>query len=123
MGRTFDDGVLTIYSAENVASPGMKPVINLVEKEQYYYGYETLGINRYYTALQAQQEIEYVVCVPGWGDISTLDICALENGNQYNIKMRQPTTDEDGIKITKLSLERVNQEYEIKTSDNTGNAS
>lgn len=123
MAQTFDDGILTIYSTINAAEPGMKPTINLVEKSRYYYEYETLGINRYYTALQAQQEIEAVVCVPGWGDISATDICALENGDQYNIKMRQPTLDDEGLRITKLSLERVNQEYAIQVDGDTAGAS
>lgn len=123
MAQTFDDGILTIYSTVNTAEPGMKPIIQLEEKEQYYYGFETLGVNRYYTALQAQQQIESVVCVPGWGDISATDICAIENGDQFNIRMRQPTLDDEGLRITKLSLERVNQEYAIKTEDNSSSAS
>ena len=29
---TFDDGILTVYQTENIAEPGMKPVIGLKEK-------------------------------------------------------------------------------------------
>lgn len=112
---TFDDGILTIYSVENIGDSGMMPVPGLVFKDSYYYGFDTLGINRYYTALQAQQQIECVVNVPGWGNILTTDICALEDGSQFRIVMRQPTTDEDGLRITKLSLERIGDKYAIKT--------
>ena len=63
---TFDDGILTIYKIENTAQPGQMPVEGLTEKDRYYYGFDTLGINRFYTALQAQQQIEAVVNVPGW---------------------------------------------------------
>ena len=52
---TFDDGILTICKTENAAEEGMKPVPLLVEKEKFYFGYDTLGITRYYTALQARQ--------------------------------------------------------------------
>lgn len=115
---TFDDGILTIYSTENIGEPGMKPEIGLVKKEQFYYGFDTLGVNRFYTALQAQQQIESVVNIPGWPDVSTLDVCALENGDQFRIVMRQPMLDGDGLRITKLSLERMGEQYVIKTEDN-----
>ena len=50
---TFDDGILTIYKIENIGKPGFKPVPGLSKKESFYFGYDTLGITRYYTALQA----------------------------------------------------------------------
>ncbi len=119
---TFDDGILIIYSVENIAEPGMMPVEGLVEKEKYYYGFDTLGINRYYTAMQAKQLIESVVNIPGWGEIKATDICALDNGDQFRIAMRQPTFDENGLRITKLSLERIGDQYDIKDQDHSGNA-
>lgn len=120
MAATFDDGILTIYKTENIGEPGMKPVTGLVKKDQYYYGFDTLGFSRYYTALQAKQQIESVVNVPGWGDIRTKDICALENGDQFRIALSQPMIDEDGLRITKLSLERIDEKYAIKTEEDTG---
>lgn len=116
---TFDDGILTIYKTENAAEPGAKPVTKLLEKEKYYYGFDTLGISRYYTALQANQQIEAVVNIPGWGDIESWDICALDDGTQFKIVMRQPVINEDGLRITKLSLERIGEKYDIKAKSNT----
>lgn len=110
---TFDDGILNIYKTVDISEPGMKPKIHLEPKEQYYFSFDTIGITRYYTALQANQQISAVVNVPDWGDITTLDICVLEDGNQYRIAMRQPTTDENGLRITKLSLERISEEYDL----------
>lgn len=111
---TFDDGILTIYKTENIGEPGMKPVVGLVEKDRYYFGFDTLGINRYFTALQAKQQIECVVNIPGWDDIRATDICELEDGSQFRIVMRQPTIDEDGLRITKLSLERLGDKYAVQ---------
>lgn len=51
MAATFDDGILTIYSVENIAEPGDMPVTGLVEKASFYFGYETVGINRLSTSL------------------------------------------------------------------------
>lgn len=108
---TFDDGILTICSVENNANPGMMPKPILVIKGKFYYGFDTLGFNRYYTALQAQQQIEAVINIPGWPEILATDICVLENGDQFRIVLRQPTTDEDGLRITKLSLEKLEVKY------------
>lgn len=110
---TFDDGILTIYDVSNSAAAGKKPEYALKEKARYYYGYERLGITRYYQALQADQKIECVVAIPGWEDVKTTDICALEGGVQYRIAMVQPDHDEDGLRIMKLSLERIGQAYEV----------
>ena len=110
---TFDDGILTIYEVTNSAQPGAKPAPALIEKSRHYFGFETLGITRYYTALQADQKIATVVDIPEWHNIKTTDICILEDGGQYTVAMVQPTKDEDGLRIMKLSLERVSQTYEV----------
>lgn len=110
---TFDDGILTIYTVENQAAPGDKPVYGLNEKMKSYFSYQTLGINRYYTALQADQQISAVVAVPAWDDIRVTDICVLEDGTQYTIMMVQAERDDMGLRIMRLSLERVEQNYEL----------
>ena len=51
--------------------------------------------------------------IPGWNDISALDICVLEDGRQYKLAMIQPTTDENGLRVTKLSLERLGENYAV----------
>lgn len=114
---TFDDGILTIYAAKNEAYTGLMPQIVLHEKERFYFSFDTLGISRYYTALQARQQIEAVVNIPGWPDICATDICALEDGRQYRIVMRQPTLDDQGLRITKLSLERLGDKYAVFKTD------
>lgn len=112
---TFDEGILTIYSVTNSAQPGDKPVYSLTQKAQYYYGYSALGITRYYTALEANQQIEDVVNVPEWVDVTTDDICQLENGVYYRIRLVQKELDKDNLKITKLSLERTGELYGLSS--------
>ena len=110
---TFDDGILTVYNVNNTAAPGDKPINGLEEKAKYYYGYDSLGVTRYYTALQAKQQIESVVNIPGWNNIKVTDVCILEDKEQYTVRMVQLGTDENGLKIMKLSLERIGQTYEV----------
>lgn len=110
---TFDDGILAVYGTANAARPGDKPSIRLELKERYYYGYDVLGITRFYQAKNAGQEIDCVVRIPGWGDVKATDICVLDDGTQYQVTMVQPGTDEDGLRITRITLERVKQDYEM----------
>jgi len=120
---TFDDGILKIYTTINTAENGAKPLLKLQLKESYYFGFDVMGINRYFTALQAKSQLEHVVNIPGWGDIRTTDIAELEDGSQYRIVMIQPQMDEAGLRITKLSLERISNSYDyyIETPANPGN--
>ena len=110
---TYDDGILKIYQIENSAKKGDKPVYVLKRKSTHYYGFDTLGYNRYYTALQVNQQIEAVVNLPGWNDISVKDICALDGGQQYKIATVQTMINEDGLRFTKLSLERIGEVYAV----------
>lgn len=110
---TYDDGVLTVYAMNNSAANGEKPKYTLSVKSQHFFRFDTLGINRYYTALQANQQIEAVVEIPMWHDVSVHDVVMLENGLQYRVQMVQPTFDEDNLRIMKLSLERISEAYVI----------
>lgn len=124
MTLTFDDGILTVYGVTNAADPGDMPIEKLVEKVRSYYGYDQLGITRYYTALEANQQIEAVVNIPGWQAVQVTDIVILDEmpAVRYRVAMSQPQTDEYGLRIMKLSLERMDQDYEIPTESKTGAA-
>lgn len=106
---TFDDGTLKIYRMENDAEAGFMPVEKAVLQSEHYFGYDVLGYSRYYTALQAHQNISLVVNIPDWHDITVLDIAEMEDGARYIIRLVQPMKDENELNITKLTLERVVQ--------------
>lgn len=111
---TYNDGIVQIYVFSNIAEPGMKPKKGLVLQSSFFYGYETLGLNRYYTALAANQQIEAVIHIPEWNEFNMEETVArLENGNDYRIVMCQPTADENGEHYTRLSLERIHEDYDI----------
>ncbi len=109
---TFDDGIIKIYTVGNIAEPGAKPVKGLVFSESFYFGYDTLGINRYYTALQAHQQIEAVVNIPGFNQIPVEAVAEIDD-KQFTVQMVQQMTDEDGLRITRLSLERLGENYAV----------
>lgn len=112
---TFDDGIIDIYSLENIADKGDQPKYDLIYKSSYYFSYKTLGLTRYYTALANNEKIENVVTIYQDRKIKTSDIVKFDDGTFYEIKLIQHTTDENGIKISNLSLERYNNECCYKT--------
>lgn len=119
---TFDDGIVGVYELTQDKTPGDMPVDGMSLYENFCFGYETLGINRYYTAMQANQIIESVVDIPGWIPIKAnrhIAIIADADGaidgdcDQYRIRMVQPTVDEYGLRMTRLSLERIGDKYAV----------
>ena len=89
---TFDDGIVKIYDVINSAEPGELPVDKLQNPIPYHFHEETVGVTRYYEAIKANQLIERVI---------TTYLAPIN------------TNHENGIKITRLSLERNGENYEI----------
>lgn len=110
---TFDDGLVTICDVSNDAEPGEQPVKKLTPVQQLHYAEETVGINRYYSAIKADQLIEAVIVVPAEIMISTNQFAIIDGGAQYMIQMVQKDRDDNGLKILRLSLERNGESYEV----------
>ena len=107
------EGTLAVYSLQNTAQKGRMPSNRLVFKADHYYGNRTIGFSRQYTAMGVNQRVDKLVRV--WQDESIFvhDIVVLDDGNQYRIDMVQHLLDEDGLKITDLTLYRLEENYEI----------
>jgi len=110
---TFDDGILKIFNTKDIAEPGMKPHIALFEKGKYYFGFENIGVTRHYAAKQAKSRISNIVHILQDRNITSEDICILEDGLQYKCDLVQHTKDDDGIPITRITLERLGEDYVI----------
>ena len=110
---TFDDGVVVICNISNAAAPGEMPVKKLSAVQELSFAEETVGITRYYEAIKTDQIIEMVIAVPREIEISINQMAVLETGEQYEIRMVQAATDENGLKILRLSLERNGEDYEV----------
>lgn len=110
---TYDDGILRICEQVKVSGNTVKPETRLRERTRHYFGYDVLGINRYYTALRANVKIDAVVNIPGWDVIDSRDIVVLEDGSQYRLALVQPQLDRDGLRMTKLSITRITESYDF----------
>ena len=116
---TFDDGILTVYNVTNTAQAGDRPVMGLEEKAKYYFGYDRIGVTRLYLAKQAAQEVSAVVNIPGWNDVKNTDVVLIPEPLPlyYQVADIQPELDENGLRIMKLTLERIGQKYEVPTEN------
>ncbi|BCI60846.1 phage head closure protein [Solibaculum mannosilyticum] len=113
----MDDGLCSIYKVKNVAEKGNKPVKGLTKLVgPVCYEERTVGITRYYTAMQAHVRVDRVLRIWKNTEISSQDVCIPADGQQYTIQQIQHTTDDDGLPVSDLTLERLEVTYDVTRS-------
>ena len=91
--QSYNDGVVTIYSVADVAQPGYQPQIELTEKIKLRYEERSMGLQRYYQAMQNQVQIERVLRVQRTNEITSQDVAIPEDNTKYKIYMVQAVSD------------------------------
>lgn len=104
---TFDDGIVKIYVQQNMADKGDMPKLEEVLKGEYFFAYETVGFQRYWTAAAHNKQIEAVIDIDLDRTISNNDIVEFEDGTKMNVIQTQHAKDEDGLWFTRLTLEQI----------------
>ena len=110
----LDSGTLTVWRGTNTAPAGGRPVMTYAQFWGSYYQDRTVGVQRWYTAQQHGDRPDMVVRVQRtWAlstatDRATLAPFGWQDGNPgaYKIVQVQQVTDEDGLPVTDLTLER-----------------
>lgn len=111
----FDDGILKVYSLQDVSEKGDKPEFEYIYLNSHYFSYSTVGVTRHYTAKANNELIENVVKIYQDRSIKIDDVIEIEN-DFYKVLLIQHTVDEDGIKISTISLSRYEEfSKKIKT--------
>lgn len=109
--QTFNDGIVKIYRVTDIAQPGGMPKEGLALKETLRFHRRTVGIKRYYTAMQANQQVDAVLRCPYRDTVSAQDV-AVWNGRQYRVELVQQP--EDSVPpVMDLTLTRLEQDYEF----------
>lgn len=116
----LNSGIMILYRQSNVAQPGEMPEYAWKETWRSFYGEKTVGINRYYTAKAYDDQTDMLIEVQRNRDISsTTDRVGInrqyfgmqevegDNNIYFRITQIQQITDEDGLPMTDLALERV----------------
>jgi hypothetical protein len=110
--QTYSDGVVRIYDVSNDAEKGDMPVFILTEKEVLRYSEKSVGLIRYTGGLQDNVKIERLIRTQRRPGVSAQDFAVTNDGKVYKI-VRVQYPDDPIPKAMDLSLERVEQRYEI----------
>lgn len=112
----FDAGKVSICELKNTTAPGRMPVEILAPVASAFFEDRVVGYNRYYAALGANQEITMIIRV--WrcsavriGMYAVLSMS--ENDGQYRITNVQHLLDDDGLKVTDITLTALEENYDV----------
>lgn len=92
VSQSYNDGIVKIYSTADEAKAGGMPVEKLTLKYTLMYSEQRIGITRYYTAQQYNDDVERLIRVQAV-KIETRDIAETEDGRRYNVGMVQTVED------------------------------
>jgi hypothetical protein len=110
--QQFNDGVVKLYDVKNIAPDGELPKYALTEKYALRYAARTVGLTRYYTAMQADVRVQYFLRCPGGRGVSSLYGAVPHDGKQYRIERVQHS---EGVAppYMDLTLEALEEDYAI----------
>lgn len=126
-----DAGIVTICKLENVAPQGDMPrkmLVPLKDEDDnvltWQFEERVIGFSRQYNAKSVEERVDMLIriwrCPVRIGMYAVLtDYEGQENpdGDQYRIDNVSNNTDENGLKITDLTLYRMDQLYEVFTEE------
>lgn len=108
----FDDGILQICTLKNKAESGEMPKEALVPGKEHFYGERTVGYGRQYAAKGVNEQVDMLVRI--WQDRSIrIGMYVLVDGDQYRIDNVQHLYDDDGLRVTDLTLQRLEELYDV----------
>lgn len=108
--QIYNDGIIKILRVEDTSEPGDMPCECEVIKYMLRYDERTVGMHRYYAAMQNNVNIERMVRCQKIADVSTQDIAMIGDVRYYIRQVQYPK--EIVPPSMDLSLERVVQDYE-----------
>ena len=111
--ESYNDGIVNIYTVQDGAAPGYRPVPVLVLVKRMRYQERYLGINRLYSGRQNQVDIQRIVRVQKVPGVSNQDVAITEDGQQYRIDSVQDVIGAYPPSLD-LTLATVEQEYEVR---------
>lgn len=110
--QSHNDGIVRVYSVENVSAPPLMPKDGLVLKETLRYKERTVGLTRTQIAMQDGATVEYVLRCPLRRSVSAQDVAIPNDGKQYRV--RRITYPEDvAPPVMDLELSEVTTKYDV----------
>lgn len=108
---SLNDGICAVYTVENDSGEGDTPTEKLIEKYRLRFRWHTVGMSRFYEAMQNQVKISNAVDIPLRTDINPQDVCIID-GRQYRIEQVQQRRDTKPPTLL-LSLSDIDEVFEL----------
>ena len=112
-------GVVQFCSLTNAAPAGYMPAERLKVETESYFEERTVGINRFYAALGASEQVDALIRVPRMAHpcIGQHAVIMQSDGRdgQYRVTNVQQLTDADGLKVADVTLRRIDRLYDVLT--------
>ena len=112
----FDAGLVSICTLINTAAAGDMPVERLNILETMFFGELTVGMNRFYAAQGVNQQVDLMIRVWRCPCAQAGRYAVLTHSDyngQYRIQQVQHRLDDDGLKVTDLTLTRLESNYDV----------
>lgn len=108
----FDSGTVTICRLVNKAEAGQMPDEHLTTVCAHLFGERTVGYGRQYAAKGVNEQVDLLIRF--WQDRRVrIGMYAVIDGEQYRIDNVQHLLDGDGLKVTDLTLQRLEVLYDV----------
>lgn len=108
----FDAGTVKICKLENKAESGQMPKETLVQVSEYLFGERTVGYGRQYAAKGVNEQVDMLIRI--WQDRTIrIGMYALIDEEQYRLDNVQHLLDDDGLRVTDLTLQRMEDLYDV----------
>lgn len=109
---TFDDGIVSIYTLENISEHGNMPKQRLVQHKRYYFHNLMVSYDRSYKALGVNEHIDMLIRI--WQDRTIrIGMYAMIDDEQFRITNCQQLYNADGLQVTDITLTRMNENYDL----------
>ena len=109
----LDAGILKICRLEEKSEGGSMAKEMLVEVRRHYYGERTIGFSRQYAAKGVNQQVDLLAEIWQDREIRAGMYAVDDTDTQYRIDQVQHKENEDGLRVTWLSLSRLEALYDI----------
>lgn len=107
-----DDGIVKIYELTNSGANGLMPRMTKVLHSQHFFEYRTVSFRRYFERSGVNMQVDHVIRI--WEDRTLkTNMIRLIGSDYYRIIQVQHMFDEDNLRVTDLSLERVSDLEEV----------
>ena len=109
----LDTGLVKICELLNTADSGNKPLMQLKQLTEQYFGEKQIGFTRQYAAKSVDERIDMIIQIWAEDIRPYIGYYAVIGSDQFRIDNVQGTYDEDGLAVYVLTLSKLETHYDV----------